>query len=77
MIKFNTAYYIAKEELLFTTFTSQIILMKKNWLNVKPTYSNKTACCQFIGVISEKSVQIADSTYMSYMSDGDTGISTK
>lgn len=36
IIKFNVAYNIAKEELLFTKFKSEIILMKKNVLNVNP-----------------------------------------
>ena len=50
MIKFNVAYNIAKEELPFTKFKSEIILMKKNGLNVNPTYSNEMACAQFIAV---------------------------
>ena len=32
---------------------NEIILMKKNGLNVNPTYSNDTACAQFIGVIGD------------------------
>ena len=48
IIKFNTAYNIAKEELPFTKFISQIMLMKMNGLNVNPTYSNDTACAQFV-----------------------------
>ena len=51
MITFNVAYNIAKEELPFTKFKSEIILMKKNGLNVNPTYSNGMACAQFIAVI--------------------------
>jgi hypothetical protein len=53
IIKCNVAYNIAKEEMPFTTFKSEIILMKKNGLNVNPTYSNDTACAQFIGVIGD------------------------
>ena len=53
MIKFNVAYNIAKEELPFTKFKSEIILMKKNGLNVNPTYSNEMACAQFIAVIGD------------------------
>ncbi|KAJ8358492.1 hypothetical protein AAFF_G00435730 [Aldrovandia affinis] len=72
IITFNTAYNIAKEELPFTKCKSEIILMKKNGLNVNPTYSNDTACAQFIGVIADNltkktGVQIADSTYMSFL----------
>lgn len=51
IIKFNAAYNIAKEELPFTKFKSEIILHKKNGLNIHPTYSNDVACAQFIGVI--------------------------
>ena len=53
IIKFNVAYNIAKEELPFTKFKSQIFLMKKNELNVNPTYSNDMACAQFIRVIGD------------------------
>ncbi|KAK0138979.1 hypothetical protein N1851_024494 [Merluccius polli] len=53
IIKCNTAYNIAKEELLFTKFKSKIIHMKKNRLNVNPTYSDDTACAQFIVVIAD------------------------
>ena len=51
--QFNVAYNIAKEELPFTKFKSDIILMKKNGLNVNPTYSNEMACAQFIAVIGD------------------------
>ena len=53
IIKFRVAYNIAKEELPFTKFKSEIILMKKNVLNVNPTYSNGMACAQFIAVIGD------------------------
>ncbi|KAJ8372097.1 hypothetical protein AAFF_G00294610 [Aldrovandia affinis] len=66
IITFNTAYNIGNKELPFTKCKSEIILMKKNGLNVSPTYSNDTACAQFIGVIvdhlqKKTVVQIADS----------------
>ena len=54
MVKFNTAYNIAKEELPFTKFKSMITLMKKNGLDVNPTYANDTACAQFVGVTSKQ-----------------------
>lgn len=45
VIKFNTADNIAKEELLFTKFISQITLMKKNSLKhprqLNATYNTK------------------------------------
>ena len=82
MIKFNIAYNIAKEELPFTKFKSEIILHKKNGLNVNPTYSNDVMCAQFIGVIADTlkkntSVQIANSAYMAFLIDGDTDIAKK
>ena len=46
MIKFNTAYNIAKEELQFTKFKSLITLMKINGMDVNPTHANDTACEQ-------------------------------
>ena len=70
IIKFNVAYNIAKEELPFTKFKSEIILMKKNGLNVNPTYSNEMACAQFVG-------NVGNTTYMSFMIDGDTDVSTE
>lgn len=82
IIKFNVAYNIAKEELPFTKFKSKIILMKKNGLNINPTYSNDVACTQFIGVIADTlkkktSVQIENSMYMAFLIDGDTDNATK
>ncbi|KAK0131637.1 Apoptosis-associated speck-like protein containing a CARD [Merluccius polli] len=41
VIKLNTAYDIANEELPFTTCKSQITLMKENGLNVNLTYANE------------------------------------
>ena len=72
MIKFNTAYNIAKEELPFSKFKSQIILMKKNGLNVNPIYSNDTACAQFVGVIGDTlrdktADKIASAPYLSFV----------
>lgn len=40
LIKLSVAYNIAKEELPSTKFKSEIILMKKNGLDINPTYSN-------------------------------------
>lgn len=82
IIKFNTAYNIAKEELPFTKFKSELTLMKKNGLNVNPTYANDKACAQFIGVISDSlrgktADRIASAPYLSFMIDGDTDVSTK
>ncbi|KAK2864356.1 hypothetical protein Q7C36_003510 [Tachysurus vachellii] len=40
-IKFNAAYMIACEELPFTKFTSQVLQLKKNGLDVSKTYNSK------------------------------------
>lgn len=53
IIKFNVAYNIAKEEMHFTKFKSQIILLKKNGVAINPTYANHKSCAEFIGVISD------------------------
>ncbi|KAK7877196.1 hypothetical protein WMY93_032098 [Mugilogobius chulae] len=82
IVKFNTAYFIAKNELPFTKFKGHLELLKKNGVTVNPTYSNDTACAQFIGVIAESlklktQKKIIDACYLSFMIDGDTDISTK
>ena len=82
IIKFNTAYNLAKEELPFTKFKTQIVLMKKNGLNVNPTYANDTACAQFVGVIADTlkgqtADKVASAPYISFMLDGSTDKSTK
>lgn len=76
---FNTAYNIAKEELLFTKFKSQITLMK-NRLNVNPTYANDMTCAQFIGKIIRQPLgkdKTASDSSPSFMIDDATDISTK
>ena len=66
----------------FTKFKSEIILMKKNGLNVNPTYSNEMACAQFIAVIGDTLKQktaadVGNATYMSFTIHGETDVSTK
>lgn len=82
IIKFNTAYNIAKEELPFTKFKSEITLMKKNGLNVNPTYANDVSCAQFVGIIGDTlrektALRIAPAPYVSFIIDGSTDNSTK
>ena len=82
MLKFNTAYFVAKEELPFTKFKSQLDLQIKNGLKLNDTYSNDTACAQFVGVIADTlkgktCTKIKDAPYISIMIDGDTDVSTK
>ena len=71
---------ISKEELPFTKFKSEIILMKKNGLNVNPTYSNEMAYAQFIAVIGDTLEQktaadVGNATYMSFTIHGETDVS--
>ena len=82
MLKFNTAYFIAKEELPFTKFKSQLDLQRKNGLKLNDTYNNDTACAQFVGVIADTlkgktCKKMKDAPYISIMIDGDTDVSTK
>lgn len=82
MLKFNTAYFVAKEELPFTKYKSQLDLQRKNGLKLNETYNNDTACAQFVGVIADTLkgktyTKIKDAPYLSIMIDGDTDVSTK
>lgn len=47
-IKFNPAYMITVEEIPFTKFSSQILLMKKNGMDVSKTYDNDTIRAEFV-----------------------------
>ena len=82
ILKFNTAYFVAKEELPFTKFKSHLDLQRKNGLKCNDTYNNDTACAQFVGVIADilkgkTYTKIKDAPYLSIMIDGDTDVSTK
>lgn len=44
ILKFNTAYFIAKEELPFTKFKGQIDLQRKNSVKLNTRCNNDTAC---------------------------------
>ncbi|ROI15239.1 Zinc finger protein 862 [Anabarilius grahami] len=82
MLIFNTAYFVAKEELPFTKYKSQLDLQRKNGLKLNKTYNNDTACAQFVGVIADTLkgktyTKIEDAPYLSIMIDGDTDVSTK
>lgn len=79
-IKFNAAYMIAVEEIPFTKFSSQILLMKKNGMDISKTYDNDTACAEFVGCIAD---ELKDSTlegaqkanYISVITDCGTDVS--
>lgn len=67
---------IAKEELPFTKFKGQIGLLKINGVKLNPIYSHNKACEQFISAIADSLKQkthekIKDTTYLSFMIDGD------
>ena len=56
--------------------------MKMNGLNVNPTYSNDTACAQFVGAIADTpkgktADKVASAPYLSFMLNGSTDKSTK
>ena len=80
VLRFNTASFVAKEELPFTKFKSHLDLQRKNGLKCNDTYD--TACAQFVGVIADTLkgktyTKIKDAPYLSIMIDGDTDVSTK
>ena len=45
-IKLNTAYFVAKEELLFSNFEGLLSLQRKNELSINFTYANKKSCAE-------------------------------
>ena len=45
-IKLNTAYFVAKEELLFSKFEGLLSLQRKNELSINFTYANKKSCAE-------------------------------
>ena len=80
--KFNTAYLIAKEELLFTKYQAILSLQKKNGLDISTTYANDKSCNNFVAVISEVmteelAIEINEKNYISIMIDGATDVSGK
>lgn len=73
---------IACEELPFTKFTSQILLMRKNGLDISKTYDNDITCAEFVGCIANeiKAQALTDAhtaNYISIITDCGTGISGK
>ncbi|XP_069811753.1 zinc finger protein 862-like [Dendropsophus ebraccatus] len=83
-IKFNVAYMMAREELPFTKYAAQILLMKKNGMDISKTYDNDndTACAEIIGCIAEEFKaqtlnEAAKATYISIITDCGTDVSGK
>lgn len=52
-IKFNTAYFLAKEELPFTKYAGLIRLQKKNGIEVSSTYANDTKCAEMTQTVTK------------------------
>ncbi|KAI8496949.1 hypothetical protein Bbelb_256040 [Branchiostoma belcheri] len=80
-MKFDTTYTIAKEEMPpFTKFKLLLRLVTKNRWKINPTYGNDIGCAQIIGVIGDTirettAEDIAMSTHIAIMIDGDTDVS--
>ena len=73
-VKMTTAFFIAKQELLFSTFPGLINLQKKNG-PILSTYANDKSCTEMVSflrkVLKERTVtEINQSNYISVMSDG-------
>lgn len=82
IIKINTAYVIAKEELPFTKFRPILELQKKNGLDISKTYANDVKCAELIGTIADVMKQavgmkMKESNYISVMVDGATDCSVR
>lgn len=79
-IKFNIAYYIAKEETAFVKFGPLITLHKKNGVDINPTYDNDKRCAEMIGQIADTmkgslAEKLRAAHYLSVLIDGDSDIS--
>ena len=74
-VKFNTAYFLAKEELPFTKYAGLIQLQKKNGLEVGPTYANDTKCAEMTQIIAklladDLSQKLREAHFFSLLIDG-------
>ncbi|XP_030260383.1 zinc finger protein 862-like isoform X2 [Sparus aurata] len=79
-MKFNIAYYVAKEEIAFTKFPKLFALHKKNGVDINPTYNNDKRCAEMIGQIAdvmreELREKIESAHYLAVLIDGDTDVS--
>ncbi|XP_030288667.1 zinc finger protein 862-like [Sparus aurata] len=79
-MKFNIAYYAAKEEIAFTKFPILFALHKKNGVDINPTYNNDKRCAEMIGQIAdvmreELREKIESAHYLAVLIDGDTDVS--
>lgn len=80
VIKMNTAYFVAKEELPFSKYEGLLSLQKKNGLEINMTYANDKSCAKMVSVIGNVykdllTDEITRTNYISVMADGatDTG----
>ena len=76
-VKMTTAYFIAKEELPFSKFSTLVALQKKNGIELTSTYANDKACAQMVSVLGKLSkegltAEINNKHYISVMADGAT-----
>ena len=53
MVKVNTAYCIATEEMPFTKMRSLVLLQKNNGLDISPTYDNNVRCAELVSTIGK------------------------
>ena len=81
-IKFNTAYYVAKQERPYADYPSLLELQNKNGVQkIGKSYLNDRAAAQFIHSIAETmksnlSKDLANCRYYSVLNDGSTDSST-
>ena len=52
LVKINTAYFIAKEELPFTKFPGLLQLQQKNDIKMSNTYANGTKCAEMVSTVA-------------------------
>lgn len=76
-MKFNTAYMIAREELVFTKFSSQILLLRKNGLDVSKTYDNEFVGCIADEIKEQALTDTQTANYIFIITDCGTDISGK
>ena len=76
-VKITTAYFLAKEEILFSKFQGLIDLQKKNGLDLTSTYANNKTCFEMVFILGKMfkertAREINKSNYISVMADGAT-----
>ena len=77
---FNTAYFVAKEELPFTMYPSLLLLQQKNGVLIPNRYGTDQACRRFMKYIfddihEQNRTLVKNSRVLSIMFDGATDVS--